>query len=228
MTAHQAKAHVEKAHGEKDGAERLKDKILLATLPHVAFDGWSMASLRAGAADAGLEPQDLLHAFPDGARDAVAHFSDWADRQALKSLGAAGVSGMKTHEKVALGVRARLEAMGRWREAARKATAWLATPRRARLASRLLYATCDRIWRAAGDVSTDFNFYTKRGLLSGVVLATTLYWLEDKSEDGTASWAFLDRRIDTVLKVGGRIGKVRAAVDRFDPGPALRRFRKTA
>jgi len=211
----------------KDQAERLKDRILLAALPHVPFDGWSMASLRAGAADVGLEPQDLLHAFPEGARDAIAHFSDWADRQALKTLAAPGVSGLKTHEKVALGVRARLEAMGRWREAARKATAWLATPRRARLASRLLYRTCDRIWRAAGDKSTDFNFYTKRGLLSGVVLSTTLYWLEDRSEDSQASWDFLDRRIASVLRIGGGIGKARHAVERFDPAPLLRRLRRT-
>lgn len=210
----------------KDQAERLKDKILLAALPHVAFDGWSMAALRAGATDAGLAPQDLLHAFPEGAKDAIVHFSDWADRQALKSLSATGVSGLKTHEKVARGVRARLDSMSRWREAARKATAWLATPRRARLASRLLYRTCDRIWRAAGDTSTDFNFYTKRGLLSGVVLSTTLYWLDDKSEESRASWGFLDRRIDTVMKVGGRIGKLRARIERFDPAPMLRRFRR--
>ena len=211
-----------------DQAEKLKDKLLLAALPHVAFDGWSMVALRGGATDAGLERQDLLHAFPTGARDAVAHFSDWADRQALKTLSARGISGLKTHDKVALGVRARLESMAPWREAARKATAWLATPRRAPLSASMLFRTCDRIWRAAGDKSTDFNFYTKRGLLSGVVVATTLYWLEDKSEGSTASWAFLDRRIDEVLKLGGAIGRARKLTDRLDPGPVLRRFRRTA
>ena len=216
------------ARTARESSEKLKDRILLATLPHVAFDGWSMAALRAGAADAGLERHDLLHAFPGGGRDAVAHFSDWADRQALKTLTAPGVSGLKTHEKVALGVRARLESMAQWREAARKATAWLATPRRAPLSARLIFGTCDRIWRAAGDKSTDFNFYTKRGLLSGVVVATTLYWLEDKSEGSKASWAFLDRRIDEVLKLGGAIGRARKLTERLDPGPVLRRFRRTA
>ncbi len=215
------------ARRARDSGETLKDRILLAALPHVAFDGWSMAALRAGAADAKLERQELLHAFPGGGRDAVAHFSDWADRQALKTLAAPGVSGLKTHEKVALGVRARLESMAPWREAARKATAWLATPRRAALSAQLLYQTCDRIWRAAGDKSTDFNFYTKRGLLSGVVVTTTLYWLEDKSEGSTASWAFLDRRIGEVLKLGGAIGMARKLTDKLDPGPVLRRFKRT-
>ena len=216
------------AQGTKDRVQGLKDRILLAALPHVPFDGWSMAALRAGATDARIEPQDLLHAFPNGARDAVAHFSDWADREALKSFAAKGIAGLKTHEKVALGVRARLEAMTPFREAARKATAWLATPRRARLASTLIFRTADRIWRAAGDASTDFNFYTKRGLLSGVILTTTLYWLDDKSEDSRASWEFLDRRIDGVLRVGGTLGKAAKAAGRFDPAPILRRFRRAA
>ena len=203
----------------------LKDTILLATLPHVAFDGWSTTALAAGAADAGLGKQELLHAFPDGVADAIAHWSDWADRRAVKAMNAGDIAHLRTHERDAMGVWARLEAMGRWREAARKATAWLASPRRAALASRLAYNTCDTIWRAAGDVSTDFNFYTKRGLLAGVVLSTTLYWLQDSSEGNQATSAFLDRRIQDVLTVGSRIGKARAALERIDPAALLRRFR---
>jgi ubiquinone biosynthesis protein COQ9 len=203
----------------------LKDRILLAALPQVAFDGWSMKSLAAGTADAGLARQDLLHAFPDGVADAIAHWSDWADRRAVVVMESAEVAHMKTHQRVAMGVWARLEAMGRWREAARKATAWLAVPRHAPLASRLTYRTCDAIWRAAGDVSTDFNFYTKRGLLGGVVLSTTLYWLQDGSEGNQATSAFLDRRIAEVLRIGGHIGKARATLERFDPAAMLRRFR---
>jgi ubiquinone biosynthesis protein COQ9 len=208
-----------------ENQDKIKDAILLAALPHVAFDGWSVKALAAGAADAGLARQDLLHAFPDGVADAIAHWSDWADRRAVAVMDSAEVAAMKTHQRVAMGVWARLEAMGRWREAARKATAWLAAPRHAPLATRLTYRTCDAIWRAAGDASTDFNFYTKRGLLGGVVLSTTLFWLQDRSEGNQATSAFLDRRIAEVLRIGGQIGKARAALDRFDPAAMLRRFR---
>ena len=208
--------------------DQLKDTILLAALPHVAFDGWSMKSLTAGTADAGLARQDLLHAFPDGVGDAITHWSDWADRQAVAAMESGDIAHLKTHQRVAMGVWARLEAMGRWREAARKATTWLAAPLRAPLASKLTYRTCDSIWRAAGDVSTDFNFYTKRGLLSGVLLSTTLYWLRDPSEGKQATSAFLDRRIAEVLRIGGHIGKARTALERFDPAAMLRRFRPSA
>jgi ubiquinone biosynthesis protein COQ9 len=210
---------------EAAALRRLRDKILLAALPHVAFDGWSIKSLVMGTQDAGLARHDLLHAFPDGVADAIAHWSDWADRKAVHAMSAGDIGHLRSHERIAMGVWARLEAMGRFREAARKATAWLATPRRAALASKLTYNTCDAIWRAAGDTSTDFNFYTKRGLLAGVVLSTTLYWLQDSSEGNQATSAFLDRRIQDVLAIGGRIGKARGALERFDPAALLRRFR---
>ncbi|MDB5395730.1 MAG: ubiquinone biosynthesis protein [Rhodospirillales bacterium] len=213
---------------DANAREQLKDAILLAALPHVAFDGWSMVALGAGATDLGLAKQDLLHAFPNGVADAIAHWSDWADHQAVQAMAAADIAHLKTHQRVAMGVWARLQALGRWRDAARKATAWLAAPRHAALASRLAYRTCDAIWRAAGDVSTDFNFYTKRALLAGVVLSTTLYWLQDSSEGYQASSAFLDRRIADVLRIGGRIGKARAALERFDPLALLHRFHPTA
>jgi ubiquinone biosynthesis protein COQ9 len=206
----------------------MKDAILLASLPHVAFDGWSTKALAAGAADAGCKRQDLLHAFPEGVADAIAHWSSWADRRAVAAIKAADLGHMKTHQRVAMGVWVRLEVMSPWKEAARMATAWLAAPLNARLATRLTYRTCDAIWHAAGDVSTDFNFYTKRGLLAGVVVSTTLYWLQDSSEGAQASSAFLDRRIAEVMRLGGRIGRARAALDRFDPAALLRRFRPSA
>jgi ubiquinone biosynthesis protein COQ9 len=65
----------------------------------------------------------------------------------------------------------------------------------------LLYRTVDAIWYAAGDRSTDFNFYTKRGLLAAVHAATTLYWLDDRSEGGADTAAFLDRRLTEVMAI---------------------------
>ena len=61
------------------------------------------------------------------------------------------------------------------------------------------YKTVDAIWRICGDRATDFNFYTKRGLLAGVYASTLLFWLDDHSENCAATWAFLDRRIANVI-----------------------------
>ena len=64
----------------------LQDAVLLASLPHVAFDGWTDRTLRAGAASAGLDSGAAKRAFPGGGVDAIAHFSDWADRSMASVL----------------------------------------------------------------------------------------------------------------------------------------------
>jgi len=58
----------------------------------------------------------------------------------------------------------------------------------------------DRMWRAAGDTSTDFNFYTKRIILAGVYSSTMLRWFTDDSEDEKPTFEFLDARIENVMQ----------------------------
>jgi len=56
------------------------------------------------------------------------------------------------------------------------------------------------MWRIAGDTSTDFNHYTKRMTLGAVYASTLIAWLDDQSEGWSDTAAFLDRRIDDVMK----------------------------
>ena len=95
-------------------------------------------------------------------------------------------------------------------EATRRALALLSLPFHAGRGLKLLYRTVDAMWYAAGDTSTDFNFYTKRATLAGVYSSTLLYWLSDRSPGGEATWAFLDRRIDDVMKIEKLKSQVRS------------------
>ena len=92
-------------------------------------------------------------------------------------------------------------------QAVRRALSYLALPRNAALGAKCLYRTVDAIWYAAGDTSTDYNFYTKRLLLAGVYASTLLFWLNDTSEGRAETWAFLDRRIAEVTRLGGTLGR---------------------
>jgi len=112
-----------------------------------------------------------------------------------------GVAGLKMRERIKGAVRIRLERHAGQREAVRRALALLSLPFNAGLALKLLYKTVDAMWYAAGDTSTDFNFYTKRATLAGVYSSTLLYWLNDRSPGSEATWGFLDRRIDDVMKI---------------------------
>ena len=184
-----------------DGDLTARDALIEAALAHVPFDGWSSAALNAGARDLNLADGAVAELFPGGVSQAIRHFSRWADRRMLAAMEAADIVDLRIHERVGLAVEARLAALSPHREAVRRGLSWLAMPQNTLLGVRLLYRTVDDIWYAAGDRSADFSFYTKRGLLAGVVGSTTLFWLEDGSEDGVATSAFLQRRLSDVMKL---------------------------
>lgn len=204
--------------------EKIKDDILLATLPDVVFDGWTDRALREGAITAGYESSTALRAFPKGSADLVVHFSDWADRQMLVELERRGFESLKVRERIALAIRVRLEVLVPYQEAVRRALSFLALPQNAALGARLLYRTVDTIWYATGDTSTDFNFYTKRALLAAVLSGTVLYWLNDRSEEFRDTHAFLDRRIDDVMRLGRSASGMQGMVGLLDLLPSPFRF----
>jgi ubiquinone biosynthesis protein COQ9 len=193
-----------------------QDRLLEAALPHIVFDGWRMKAFAAGAEDIGQDPVEISIAFRRIPDDALDHFSDWADRHMLDALRRDPTfQECRTREKIARGVRSRLEFLEPHKEAVRRSVAALSRPSRGPLALRVVWRSSDRLWLEAGDKTTDFNRYSKRGLLSGIFGSTTLYWLNDESPGHQATWEFLDRRIETVLKVGGQIGKYSSAAARF-------------
>ena len=200
--------------------QTLRDTVLEQALPNVAFDGWTDRSLRDGAVAAGLDAGAAVRAFPGGATDAIGHFSDWADRRMLAAIEAEAESfaALRVRDRITRAVRLRLELLAPHREALRRAMTVLALRPDPVFAARLLYRTVDAMWRAAGDTATDFNFYTKRGLLAGVQSTTVLYWLGDRSEDNAATWAFLDRRIENVMRVGKAIGQAKGRAGKL-PSP---------
>jgi len=196
----------------------LRDRLIAAALDHVPFDGWSRKALERGAGDLGLDPADVLRAFPGGPADAADHFADWSDRRMLAELAKVDLDALKVRERVALGVRLRLEMNGPYREAMRRLLSFLALPPNAPLAARMTWRTCDHIWHAAGDRAADFNHYTKRGLLAPVYTSTILYWLSDTSDGFADTWGYLDRRLADVLKIPMYKAKAQQALGRL-PSP---------
>lgn len=211
--------------------DAVRAEILEAALPHVPFDGWTQAVLQQGAADAGHDRIMALRVFPGGPVEAIAFWSRFADRRMLDELERRDLGAMKVRARIATAIRVRLEQTARDREAVRRALSLLALPLNAGQGPALLWRTVDAIWYAAGDTATDFNYYTKRGLLAGVYSATVLYWLEDRSEGFANTWDFLDRRIADVMRVPQALSEVGKRLAAFPTpfsilrgGPFGRRF----
>ncbi|HEY2876053.1 MAG TPA: COQ9 family protein, partial [Reyranella sp.] len=155
---------------------------------------------------------DARRLFPGGPVDVLAYLSRQADERTVEALEKEG-SELRTRDRIALGVKLRIQNTVGGKESVRRGLALLAMPFNGSLALKLLYRTVDAIWYAAGDTAIDFNFYSKRALLGGVFSSTLLYWLNDRSPDDEATWAFLDRRLADVM----RFEKLKANVTSWRP-----------
>lgn len=174
-------------------------RVLAAALAHVPFDGWSAATLRAAAADAGV-PLALARAlYPRGGVDLALAFHRQGDVAMVAKLGNEDLGALRFRDRIARAVRIRLELADR--ELVRRGTTLFALPMHAGDGARALWGTADAIWTALGDTTRDFSWMTKRATLAGVQGATVLFWLGDDSPGNRATWDFLDRRIEDVMKI---------------------------
>jgi ubiquinone biosynthesis protein COQ9 len=191
---------------EPRGRESAQDKIFQAVLKEVSFDGWSEKAYARGLAAVSIGRGEADLVLPSGIRDLIDLFNKEADQAMQEAIESEpGFRNFRVRDKVAFAVRSHLTHLTPRREAMRRLLYWYALPLNAPLGLKRLGKTVDLIWRAAGDQATDFNFYTKRILLAGVLKATILFWLDDETRDCEASWAFLDRRLGEVLKIGKTI-----------------------
>jgi ubiquinone biosynthesis protein COQ9 len=194
--------------------QEAREKILFATLPNVAFDGWVERTLKMGAESAGYAPDMALRVFPGGPREAIRFWSDRDDRWMLTQMGTADLTAMPFRDQLAKAIRLRVDVNAPYREAVRRTMSFLALPQNYATASRNTFDTVSAIWYAVGDTSTDLNFYTKRLTLAPIYVATVLYWIDDSSMDSAETWAFLERRLDDSMlipRIQARVGEALGA-----------------
>lgn len=173
------------------------DALLDAALGHVPFEGMNERALRAGARDIGMDAALIPVLFPQGGAGLAAAYHRRADAELRRWLRDTPPEG-RFRDRVAAAVWHRLTLVEP--ELVRAGAATLVLPAHAGLGARLVWETADAIWDGLGDGSDDAAWYTKRASLSAVISATVLFWLGDDSAGHRETRAFLERRIDGVMR----------------------------
>jgi ubiquinone biosynthesis protein COQ9 len=200
--------------------EQLRRRLALAVGENAVFDGWTRQAVDSAAGQLGIDPVQARLAMPKSQPGMIDVYIQEVDRGLEAWFTPERIAGMKIREKVRALIWHRLEIMGPAREAVRRALAILAMPQNLPLAVRISWRSADLMWRIAGDTSTDFNHYTKRMTLGAVYGSTLLVWLDDQGEGWSETAAFLDRRIDDVMrfekfKAGWRGSSEHLSLSRF-------------
>lgn len=180
------------------------DELRLALAPAIAdaaiFDGWNTAAVDAAAEQSGAEKDIARLAFPGGAMDMIAAWIESVDAAMAEALPAEKLAAMPIRERIRSLVQFRIDAIGWREEALKRATAIMAMPQNARRSLKMGWHSADLMWRLAGDMATDYNHYTKRTILAAIYTATLAVFADDDSDDKAKTKAFLDRRIEGVMK----------------------------
>lgn len=190
-----------------DFADMTLDELRLALAPEIAasavFDGWNATALEAAAEMAGADVDVARLAFPAGRSQAMDMIEAWVasvDAQMEEAWPQDKLAELKIRERIRTLVAFRLEAVEHVDEAVRRAMSIMAMPQNAARSLQLGWRSADIMWRLAGDTATDYNHYTKRGILAGIYSATLAVFVNDESEGKEKTHEFLGRRIDGVMK----------------------------
>ncbi len=173
----------------------MTDAVQQALLPLAGQEGWTWATLRAALAAAGEDPALVASHFPAGPVGAIATWSAQLDAEMAAAGTAEDLLAQRIPARIRWLVAKRLALLAPHKPALRRAAAHLALPWNLALAARLAAATADAMWRAAGDGSADFSWYTRRLTLGGIHTATLAFWCRDDAPETEAALAFLDRRL---------------------------------
>lgn len=180
------------------------DDLRLQLAPLVAdaavFDGWTAEAVAQAARSAKVDPALADYAFRDGAMAMISAWIGHVDATMTASVGGGALSNLPIRERIRRLVWARLEAVAGREEALSRALTIMAMPSNFAASTRLGWRSADAMWRLAGDKATDYNHYTKRAILGGIYAATLHVFAHDTSEDKADTRAFLDRRIEGIMR----------------------------
>lgn len=206
--------------------DELRDALAGRLSAHAVFDGWGDVALAGAAGELGVPADRAALCFPGGAIEMIDAWFSHVDRAMAAKLAMLDLDRMKIRDRIRAAVLARLDEATAHPDALRRALAILARPDHLATAGRLAWRAADAMWRAIGDTSVDFAWYSKRTTLAALYAATMTAWMDDDSDGFADTRAFLDRRIDDVMRFERFKARMKPDPDRhFSPARFLGRLR---
>ncbi len=214
-------------------ADATLDDLRLRLAPLIAdaavFDGWSAEAVKAAAEQAGVDTDVAAFAFKGGAMAMISAWTGSVDLAMARELSPAELAALPIRARIRRLVQFRLDAVAGQEEALSRALAIMALPQNVAAGVKLGWRSADVMWRLAGDRATDYNHYTKRATLGAIYAATLTVFASDRSEGKAETRAFLDRRIEGVMRFEKAKGQIlRSPEERFSMARFLGRLRYPA
>ena len=176
-----------------------QDKLAKLFIQEVPKFGWSRETLLHCAKKQKLSTPNLALMFPSFEYDVLKYLIAQNNSLVEKNYNSFNNSRLKTRDKIKTIMELKFDSNAYLKDALPEMLKFLLRPGNIFMSIKMLHQNSDFIWKLAGDKSNDFNYYSKRGLLSIVYLATLIYWLNDKSNKGIGTKNFISKSVDGIV-----------------------------
>ena len=176
-----------------------QDKLANLFIQEVPKFGWSRETLLHCAKKQKLSTPNLALMFPSFEYDVLKYLIAQNNSLVEKNYNSFNNTRLKTRDKIKTIMELKFDSNAYLKDALPEMLKFLLRPGNIFMSIKMLHQNSDFIWNLAGDKSNDFNYYSKRGLLSMVYLATLIYWLNDKSNKGIGTKNFISKSVDVIV-----------------------------
>jgi len=176
-----------------------QDKLAKYFIQQVPKYGWSRETLLHCAKKQRITTPNLALLFPSFEYDVLKFLIAQNNNIVEKNYNSFNHSRLKTRDKIKTILELKFDSNTYLKQALPEMLKFLLRPGNIFMSIKMLHENSDFIWKLAGDKSNDFSYYSKRGLLSMVYLATLIYWLNDKSTKGIGTKNFISKSVDGIV-----------------------------
>ena len=176
-----------------------QEKLANLFINEVPKFGWSRETLLQCAKKQRISTSVLAKLFPSFEYDVLKFIIAQNNIQVEKNYNSFNNSRLKTRDKIKTIMELKFENNSHLKKPLPEMLKFLLRPGNILMSIKMLHENSDFIWSLSGDKSNDFSYYSKRGLLSMIYLATLIYWLNDKSEKDIATKNFISKSVDGIV-----------------------------
>jgi len=184
---------------KKKNNNNIKKIILEEAKKYIFSNGWNENLLNLISKNKKFKINEINSLFPDGYVSLLKFYLEELNSNFILQAKKLNLKNIRTHIKVRKLILLKLKLYQYEKTIIRKTYFSLLSPKHLNISSRALYNTVDDIWFFAGDESTDFNFYSKRAILSTIYSSVILHWINN--EDIHLTEKFLDKQLFRVSKI---------------------------
>lgn len=185
---------------------KIRIKILEDIKPYVIKEGWNKDLFTTVSQSSHFKYEEIKALFPEGNKTLVQMYLNEIDKKMNNDSKKINLIRLRVHERIRELIILRLKIMLKDKKFVSKTFLYLLLPNNFKLATKFLYKISDQIWYLAGDHSTDFNFYSKRAILSSIYTITMMHFINNDNLNDTIQ--VLDKqlkRVSHIPKIKNRI-----------------------